>query len=96
MTRTRSTLLGLGMSETTGPAVYLSTAPSVPTVPAWLFWTWRIAAVAGAGTGAYHGWKRTGKVWPAVGYSLLGGVLPVVGIPVMFAQGFAKKKKKGR
>lgn len=53
-----------------------------------------VAGLAGAGMGIFHGYKRTGSAWGAVGYGLLGGVLPVVGIPVMLIQGFGKKKRR--
>lgn len=51
-----------------------------------------IASLAGGAAGAYHGYKRTGSWGSAVGWSLGGSILPVVVVPVMLAQGFAKPK----
>jgi hypothetical protein len=48
---------------------------------------------AGAAAGAYHGYKRTGSVGWAIGWALLGGMFPVITIPVALAQGFGKKKR---
>ena len=47
-------------------------------------------ALAGTGLGAYHGYKRTGNVGWAVLWGLLGGLFPIVTIPVAIAQGFGK------
>jgi hypothetical protein len=47
----------------------------------------------GAGAAAYHGYKRTGSVGWAIGWALLGGMFPVVTIPVALAQGSGKKKR---
>jgi hypothetical protein len=55
-----------------------------------------VVAFASGAAGVYHGYKRTGKTWPAVGYGALGLFLPIVGIPVMFIQGFGKRKKGRR
>jgi hypothetical protein len=52
---------------------------------------WGIVALAGAGLGAYHGWKRDHSVGWAIVWALLGGTFPVITIPVAFAQGFAKR-----
>lgn len=51
-----------------------------------------VASAVGGAAGIYHGYKRTGKVWPAIGYGALGLFLPIIGIPVFFIQGFGKKK----
>ena len=49
-----------------------------------------VAGIAGTGLGIYHGWRRTGSVGWTLGWGLFGGLLPIVAIPWMLAQGFAK------
>ena len=55
---------------------------------------WTLAAstlgLVGTGLGAYHGYKRTGSIGWAIGWALLGGLFPIITIPVAIAQGFAK------
>lgn len=53
---------------------------------------YRWAAVAGTALGAYHGYRRTGSVAWAFGWSLFAGAMPIFAIPLAFAQGFGKKK----
>jgi len=53
---------------------------------------WTVLSVAGAGIGAYHGYKRNDSVGWAIGWSLLGGFAPIIVIPVAFAQGIGKRK----
>jgi hypothetical protein len=49
------------------------------------------ASLAGTATGAYHGYKRNhGSIGWAIGWGLLGGVVPIITIPVSLAQGFGK------
>jgi len=55
-----------------------------------------LAGVAGTGIGAYHGYKRNESVGWAVVWALLGGLVPVVVIPVAFAQGIGTRKKGAR
>lgn len=50
-----------------------------------------VSMLAG-GAAAYHGYKRTGSIGWAVGWALLGSLVPIVTIPVALAQGFGKKK----
>ncbi len=52
-----------------------------------------ILSIAGATTGAYHGYKRNNSVGWAVGWFLLGGLFPFITIPVSLAEGFGKPKK---
>jgi hypothetical protein len=49
---------------------------------------------AGAAAGAYHGYKRNNSIGWAIGWALLGGLFPIITVPVSLAQGFGKKKKK--
>jgi hypothetical protein len=44
------------------------------------------------GASTYHGYKRHNKVWPAVGWGILGGLFPVITPAVALAQGFGKRK----
>jgi hypothetical protein len=50
--------------------------------------------MAGAGSGAYHGYKRNKSIGWAIGWALLGGLVPVITIPVSLAQGYGKPKKR--
>lgn len=57
---------------------------------------WRKVAYVGglAGTvlGAYHGVKRNkGKVWPGIGWGLIGGMFWPVVLPVIAVQGLGKR-----
>ncbi len=52
-----------------------------------------LASVAGTGIGAYHGYKRNDSVGWAIGWALLGGLFPVVVIPVAYAQGIGERKR---
>jgi hypothetical protein len=47
-------------------------------------------ALAGTGLGVYHGYKRTGSLGWALAWGLLGGMFPIITIPVALAQGFAR------
>ena len=49
-------------------------------------------AVAGAALGAYHGYKRDDSVGWAIWWSLMGGLVPIVTIPIALAQGFGQPK----
>ena len=59
---------------------------------------WRVfyslLSITGAATGAYHGYKRNnGSVGWAIGWSIFGGLLPMLSIPIELAEGFGKPKK---
>lgn len=47
-------------------------------------------ALAGTGLGVYHGYMRTGSLGWALAWGLLGGMFPIITIPVAIAQGFAR------
>ena len=49
-------------------------------------------ALAGTGLGAYHGYKRNESIGWAIAWGLLGGIFPIIAIPVAFAQGFGQRK----
>lgn len=51
----------------------------------------RAISMAGAGIGAYHGYKRNGSIGWAIGWGLLGGMFPVFTTAIAFAQGIDKK-----
>lgn len=58
-------------------------------------WTlYSLAGVAGTAIGAYHGYKRNDSVGWGVVWGLLGGLFPIIVIPVAFAQGIDKKGPK--
>jgi hypothetical protein len=40
----------------------------------------------------YHGYRRTGSIFWALAYGLVGHAVPVVAVPVAIAQGFGKRK----
>lgn len=48
---------------------------------------------AATGACAYHGYRRNDSVGWAIGWALLGGVFPVIAVPVALAQGFGRPKK---
>jgi hypothetical protein len=52
-----------------------------------------LASIAGTAVGAYHGYKRNDSVGWAIGWALLGGLFPVVVIPVAYAQGIGERKR---
>lgn len=56
--------------------------------------TRQVIGAAGAAAGAYHGYKRNKSVGWAVGWALLGGIVPIITVPLSLAQGFGKAKKK--
>jgi len=49
-----------------------------------------IVSAAGAGLGAYHGYSRNRNVGWALWWALMGGVFPVVTVPIAIAQGFGR------
>ena len=53
-----------------------------------------VASLAGTAVGAYHGYKRNDSVGWAIGWALLGGLFPVIVIPVAYAQGIGKRKNE--
>ena len=53
----------------------------------------RVASIAGVGLGAYHGYMRHGTIPWAIGWGLLGGLAPIITIPVALAQGFGKRAR---
>lgn len=52
-----------------------------------------VAGMAGSAIGAYHGYKRNDSLGWAIGWAFLGGLFPVIVIPVAFAQGFGERKR---
>lgn len=55
---------------------------------------WTALSWAGAGAGAYHGYKRNNSVGWAIGWGILGAWFPLFTVPIAFAQGFGKRAKK--
>lgn len=69
-----------------------STAPVSSGLRRTLIAAHAIASIAGTGLGAYHGYKRNESVGWAIGWAFFGTILPVIAIPVMFAQGMGRRK----
>jgi hypothetical protein len=56
---------------------------------------WEVAGAISGAMGAYHGYKRhNGSIGWAIGWSFLGGLLPVFTPAIALAQGFGKPLKK--
>jgi len=53
---------------------------------------WTAASIAGTAAGAYHGYKRNDSVGWAIAWGLLGGLFPIIVLPLAYAQGFGKRK----
>jgi hypothetical protein len=53
----------------------------------------KLVSYAGLGAGAYHGYKRTGSIAWAIGWSILGSIFPIPTVVVAAVQGFGKPKK---
>lgn len=53
---------------------------------------WGVASVAGTALGAYHGYKRNNSVGWGIWWALMGGMFPVVTVPVALAQGLGKRR----
>lgn len=55
---------------------------------------WSALSLGGAVSGAYHGYRRNNSVGWAIGWAILGGLFPVITIPVSLAQGFGQPKAR--
>ena len=53
----------------------------------------RMLGIAGTAVGAYHGYKRNNSVGWAVAWAFLGGLVPIITVPVALAQGLGKPKE---
>jgi hypothetical protein len=53
---------------------------------------WGLASIAGTALGAYHGYKRNNSIGWGLWWGLMGGMFPVVTVPLALAQGFAKRR----
>ena len=62
---------------------------------AWTFLASSLGLI-GTGLGAYHGYRRTGSVGWTIAWALLGGLFPIITIPVAFAQGFGRPEPSFR
>lgn len=62
-----------------------------PMSPSAIFWG--LLATAAAGASAYHGYKRNDSLGWAIVWGLLGGIAPVITVPVALAQGFGHRKR---
>jgi len=77
-----------GVSKATGGVGGLGAVDASP----WQI-AYGVASLAGTGLGAYHGYKRNDSVGWAIGWALLGGLFPIIVLPVAFAQGFAEPER---
>lgn len=51
-------------------------------------------SIGGTAAGAYHGARRNhGSVWSAVVWGFLGGLAPLITVPVAAAQGFGQPRE---
>ena len=73
-------------------SIPIAPAPSRYSLNRTFLTVYSLASIAGAGLGAYHGYKRNDSWGWALGWAALGSLFPVVTIPVSFAQGFGKRK----
>jgi len=55
-------------------------------------WAYVVGDIAITSAMAYHGYKRNNSLGWALVWALLGGAVPIIGVPVALAQGFAKPK----
>ena len=73
-----------------GPRVLQLGQPGEPVKTDWGMF-WGLLSVAGAALSAYHGYKRNHEsTGSAVGWGVLGGLFPVITVPVALAQGYGK------
>lgn len=53
----------------------------------------RVASLAGASLGAYHGYKRNhGSIGWALAWAFFGSVFPLITVPIALAQGFGEEE----
>src|SRR6185503_2917091 len=52
---------------------------------------WGVASLAGTALGAYHGYKRNNSIGWSLWWGLMGGMFPIVVVPLALAQGFGKR-----
>lgn len=57
-------------------------------IPAW----YHVAAAVSGPACLYHGYKRNNSIGWGIAWSLFGGALPLLAVPIALAQGFGKKK----
>jgi hypothetical protein len=79
------------------PTVFVDGQPLPPPPPASEPGPWaaigKVLSMVGAAGGAYHGYKRNDSVGWAIGWSIFGGAIPVLAIPIAVAQGVGKPKR---
>lgn len=54
---------------------------------------WGAASLLGTALGAYHGYRRNNSVGWGVWWAVMGGLFPIVTVPVAIAQGFGKRSR---
>lgn len=73
-----------------GPEAPSPDKPDDIMVPEWVRYVGTAAGVACA----YHGYRRTGSVWWAIGWSLFGALAFPLAVPIALAQGFGAPKRR--
>lgn len=83
---------GFGADDTVLAPTQFDSAPSA--LRRTIAIAYGLASIAGAATGAYHGYRRNHESlgW-ALGWAFLGSLVPIVTIPVSIAQGFGEPKR---
>lgn len=76
--------------ETPSPDKSSPDKPLDDMIPDWVRYVSTAAGVACA----YHGYRRTGSVWWAIGWSLFGALAFPLAVPIALAQGFGEAKKR--
>lgn len=72
----------------------IGAAPAAPYQENDAWWQFATAAsAAGVVVGAYHGYKRNDSIGWAIAWAALGGLFPLVTIPIAFAQGVGERKR---
>jgi len=83
---------GLGLTVDTADPQSVAVQQQSSGIPRALRIAYAISGMAGSAVGAYHGYKRNNSIGWAIGWAVLGGLFPVIVIPVAFAQGIGKRK----
>lgn len=65
--------------------------PVTPQLPRAVVYGYTVLGTLGFGLGLYHGWNRTRSTGWTLVWGAMGAWAPIVVLPLMFIQGFAKK-----
>jgi hypothetical protein len=56
---------------------------------------WGVISLSAAVLGTYHGYRRDNSIGWALGWGFFGATVPVIALPLMFAEGFAEPIQPG-